>query len=128
MPLYESQCGKCGKKHEYVRSIANCQDTPICCKKHTEKKIFTACARRFDMQSWEGYVSPSTGKWITSRAERKADMKASGCRDWEGLEVERKNQQARDKAKEAEDDKKLTEAIGSAYSALPPDKKKALAG
>ena len=44
----------------------------------------------FDMQPWESFASPSTGKVITSKAQRKEDMKASGCRDWEGLEVEKR--------------------------------------
>ncbi len=126
MPLYESLCLECQTRHEYISSIANCAQTPLCCNKSTEKRIFSAPMTHFDIQPWDSFVSPATGKVISSKAQRREDMKASGCREWEGMDSERKLSQQRKKDSDAAEDKALTETASKVLAQLPPDKKKIL--
>jgi hypothetical protein len=120
MPVYESVCDKCGKVHDYVARIANYMDTPYCCGNKTRKIILTSPAGIVDIPA---YQSPASGKWITSRAERREDLKRTGCREWEGMESEKK-EAAKVKAEiEAKDDKFIEEAVVQAWQELPERKK-----
>ena len=123
MPIYEAVCKKCGKYHEYVAKVADCMNSPVCCDEQTQKVIFTAPMGQFDIQPWEGYESPATGKWITSKAERKEDMKASKTRQWEGMETEKQEAARHKMYDEAEQDKKLDVAVRTAWAQLSPEKK-----
>ena len=121
--IYEAVCKKCRSYHEYVKSVAECLDTPICCGEKTQKVIFSSPSVQFDVQPWESFVSPATGKMITSKAQRKEDMRESGCRDWEGLDSE-KNEAARQKKyEEQKQDEALDKAVRTAWAQLPPSKK-----
>ena len=125
MPTYEAVCLKCGKYQTYIRKAADYLDTPECCGAKTDKRILSAPMARPDMQPWDAYESPATGKMITSYAQRREDMKAAGCRDYEGRESEQR-QAARVKAQqEAEADKKLDAAVRGAWAQLSPAKKAA---
>jgi hypothetical protein len=37
-----------------------------------------------------GYESPVTGKWVEGRRARREDLKRTGSRPWEGMEVEKR--------------------------------------
>lgn len=87
MPVYESKCGKCGRIHEYVRTIAEYDQTPECCGEKTIKVILSSPMAVMDIPA---YQSPVTGKWIDSRKQRNEDLKRNGCRPWEGIEQEKK--------------------------------------
>ena len=126
MPIYESMCSKCKKLHEYVSKVSERNKTPRCCNKATEKRIFSAPISHFDIQPWDSFVSPSTGKVITSKAQRREDMKASGCRDWEGIASEKQLAAQRKKDQDAAEDKSLTETAKKVIAQLPPEKKKIL--
>ena len=69
--------------------MSQSEDSPYCCNIQTSKRILSAPMAQFDVQPWEAFESPATGKMITSKAERKEDMKVSGCRDWEGMKDEK---------------------------------------
>ncbi|CAB4155465.1 hypothetical protein UFOVP671_10 [uncultured Caudovirales phage] len=123
MPLYESICTKCKKVHNYYRSISNLLDTPTCCKVKTSKVIITPCMVVNDIPNWEQYVSPATGKVISSKAQRKEDMKASGCREWAGYDQEKAASEA---AKKHEIDKlcdKMDETVERTWASMPQEKK-----
>jgi hypothetical protein len=122
MPIYESVCMKCGGYHEYIATISNCLDTPICCDTKTEKRIFSSPMGMVDIPAYE---SPATGKWITSRSERREDLKRSGCREWEGADVERKESAKIKAANEAKQDAALEHTVRKAWQDLPPSKKAA---
>jgi len=129
MPVYEAVCLKCGKYHEYIRPVAQCQDTPVCCEAKTDKRLLSAPMMRADIQPWDAYQSPATGKLITSYAQRRADMKAAGCRDWEGRESEQKNADRQKQYAEQENDAKLDTTVRTAWAQLSSEKKAAaLAG
>jgi hypothetical protein len=129
MPVYQSICLACGKYHEYIRHFAQCRDTPACCGAPTDKRILSAPMMRADIAPWDAYESPATGKHITSYAERREDMKAAGCRDWEGQDVERREAGKRKAEDEAKEDAKLDATVRTAWASLSPSKKAAaLAG
>ena len=120
MPIYQAVCMKCSSYHEYIRTASNCLDTPNCCGASTEKRILSAPMAQIDFPAYE---SPASGKMITSRNERREDMKRTGSRPWEGKESELK-EAARQKAYEdAKDDAKLDHTVRTAWAALPPAKK-----
>jgi predicted nucleic acid-binding Zn ribbon protein len=120
MPVYESVCLNCGKYHEYIRTVSNCLDTPECCGIKTDKRILSAPMGIVDIPAYE---SPATGKWITSRSERKEDLKRSGCREWEGMEAEKQEAENRKKYEEEAQDKSLDHVVRQAWADLPPSKK-----
>ena len=120
---------KCSKYHEYIRTASKCMDTPTCCGLPTDKRILSAPMMRADIAPWDAYESPATGKMITSYAERREDMKASGCRDWEGKDVEQREANKRRAAEVEKEDAALDSAVRSAWASLSPAKKAAaLAG
>lgn len=123
MPVYEAICLKCGKYHDYIRSVSQCLDTPECCGQKTDKRILSKPMARMDMQPWDAYESPATGRVITSYAERRADMQAAGCRDWEGMESEKHNATRQKHYQEAEEDKQLDGVVRQAWANLSPAKK-----
>ncbi len=126
MPLYESICISCGTRHEYISSIADCNKTPLCCNKYTEKRIFSPPASHFDIQPWDSFVSPATGKVISSKAQRREDMKVSGCRDWEGMDSEKRQSKKIKEAQAKEEDKKLDAIVQQTWAQFPPEKKELL--
>lgn len=128
MPIYQAVCMKCGKYHEYIRHSSEYLDTPDCCGEKTEKRILSAPMMRADIQPWDAYESPATGKLITSYAQRREDMKASGCRDYEGRESEERNAARQKQYQEEDEEKKLDSTVRQAWANLSPEKKaKALA-
>ena len=123
MPTYEAVCLKCGKYHEYIRTMRNSDDSPECCGVKTDKRILSAPLAQFDVQPWESFESPATGKIITSKAERREDMKASGCREWEGMDNERHNAKRQKKYEQDSQDRELDTAVRTAWANLSPSKK-----
>ena len=123
--IYESACLKCGAYHEYVSTVANMVDTPECCGQKTDKRLFTAPMMRADIAPWDAFQSPATGKTISSYAQRREDMKASGCRDYEGRASEEKNAARQRGYSEAESEAKLDTVVRTAWANLSPQSKAA---
>lgn len=73
-----------------------------------------------------GYESPATGQWIEGRKARREDLKASGCRPWEGMQAERA-EAAKYKAEEMQRRESiLNESAHRAFYALSPSKRRLL--
>ena len=123
MPIYQSVCLKCGSEHEYIRTVSNCMDTPTCCGSATDKRILSAPMGIVDIPA---YVSPVSGRWVNSRAQRKEDLKRADCRPWEGLEQEKKEAARRQAYIEEKQDKVLTAAIEQTFYQMPAEKRKVL--
>jgi hypothetical protein len=122
--IYEAVCMTCGKYHTYIRKAADYLDTPICeCGTKTEKRLLTAPMMRVDIAPWDAYESPATGKLITSYAERREDMKASGCRDYEGKEAELRHIARQQQYDEEKQDTELDKTVRTAWAQLSPEKK-----
>lgn len=69
------------------------------------------------------YQSPASGMWITSRAERREDFKRTGCREWEGLETEKKEAERQRRYEERRRDEALEKTVREAWANLSPSKK-----
>lgn len=69
------------------------------------------------------YESPASGKWITSRAERREDFKRTGTREWAGMESERKEAAQQKKYDEIAQDKAIDHTVRTAWAELSPSKK-----
>lgn len=122
MPVYEASCPKCGAHHEYIRSVANYLDTPECCGVKTDKRIFSPPMGMVDIPAYE---SPASGKWITSRSERREDFKRTGTREWEGMASERREADKHKAAAADAADKALDHTVRTAWQNLPDTKKQA---
>jgi len=125
VPVYEAVCLKCGAAHEYIRPVSQYMDTPECCGTKTDKRILSAPMMSPDIANWDAFESPATGKLITSKAQRREDMKASGCRDWEGMADEKAHAARQKQYAEAENDAKLDHSVRTAWAQLSPEKKAA---
>jgi hypothetical protein len=121
--IYESVCLTCGKYHTYVRKAVDYLDTPECCGKKTDKRLLTAPMARMDIQPWDAYESPATGKTITSYAQRREDMKVSGTRDYEGRESEERQAARIKKYDEEKSEQALDKTVRTAWAQLSPEKK-----
>lgn len=127
--IYEAVCLKCGKYHEYHRPVAQYLDTPECCGQKTDKRLLSAPMMRADIAPWDAYESPATGKVISSYAQRREDMRAAGCRDWEGMANEKQHAARQKQYEESALDAKLDTTVRTAWAQLSSEKKAAaLAG
>ena len=97
----------------------------MCCDQKTDKRLLSAPMMRADIAPWDAFQSPATGKTITSYAERREDMKASGCRDWEGRADEAHNAARQKGYDEAASDAKLDTVVRTAWANLSPQSKAA---
>ena len=121
MPLYEAQCITCQAIEYYHSSIESRHLTPPCpqCHGKMDKVILSAPAQQLDIAPWDGYVSPASGKRITSKRERERDMAETNCRPWEGMEQEKKEAERRRAYAKAELDAASDKAVDNAYTSLP---------
>lgn len=101
-------CPKCGLQNKLTPFVS----MPM---------LQASTARPFD-----AYESPATGKVITNQSQRRYDMKASGCREWEGSEQERKHAAKCKAEEEKKFDEKVESWVGDAYRQLPSEAKQAL--
>jgi predicted nucleic acid-binding Zn ribbon protein len=125
MPTYQSVCMQCGKYHEYIRRCAQSDDSPECCGVKTEKRILSAPMARMDIQPWDAFESPASGKVITSYAQRREDMARTGCRDWEGKDSEMKYATQQAQHHEQQQDQALESTVRQVWASLSPEKKAA---
>lgn len=73
-----------------------------------------------------GYESPATGQWVEGRAQRREDLKRSGCRPWEGREQEVKEQQRQQAYLREINTRALDEAANRAFHQMDPRKRRLL--
>lgn len=120
--LYLYECAKCGRREEDFRPVEQRHDGPRCCRR---PMFIVICPAQVQVD-FPAYVSPASGRRITTRAERRADLKATNSRPWEGLEVEKKEAARRKAEAEAKLDRKVEETARTLYHQLPPSQRKAL--
>jgi putative FmdB family regulatory protein len=124
MPLYEFKCEAGHVFDEFLKLDE--YDNPMTCEcGKPAKRQITATMVNFDIPNWDRYISPSTGKLITSYKDRKQDMKDSGCIDYDpGMKA---NAARIRKAKEAALDKKIDETVERQISVMSSDQRDSLA-
>ena len=76
----------------------------------------------------EGYVSPTTGKWIEGRKARRDDLARSNARPWEGIEAEMQEAARQRAYMEAKQDKRIEEAAWRSWYSMDPKKRRQLMG
>ena len=124
MPIYVQKC-KNGHEFDVFLSLANYNDPQTCkCGAKAKRKIVPTMIN-CDMQSWESYESPVSGKPITSYKARREDMARHDCVDYEPSmkQVQRDNIKAMDDAL----DKKIDDTVDREWHKMPTDKKERLA-
>lgn len=131
MPVYEWGCTACGCEGEYFSTISSRHRTPVCeaCGSKT-KQIISAVAGvvRFPAAGGREYVSPASGKYITTERARREDLKRTGSRPYEGFEAESKEAKRRVAEDEKKSDAKLDDNVRKAYHSLSPTKRRHLGG
>lgn len=123
MPIYEYRCED-GHSFDRFLKLDDYNKAQVCdCGKPAEK-IITPTMLNCDIQPWDAYVSPASGKLITSYKERDADMKATGCVDYdEGVKTDSIKKK---KSEERKLDKAVDETVEKAFDAMPSSKRERL--
>ena len=123
MPIYVYRCSQ-GHQFDVFLKISD-MDTPQYCKcgEKAERKIVPTMLN-CDMQPWDSYISPASGKLITSYKERKEDMKATGCVDYEPS-LKRDSKKNADRA-EGELMAKIDDTVEREWDKMPSHKKERL--
>ncbi len=77
MPLYEIQCDACLARSQIWRKVAQRDEIPFCdaCGTSIPKRVISAPYISPDITP---YVSPGSGKVISSRAQMEYDLKSTG--------------------------------------------------
>ena len=111
MPLYTYSCEN-GHQFDRILKLKDYKQPQICeCGLPAKRKIMPTMVN-CDMQPWDRYISPVSGKPITSYKERREDMAKHDCVDYEpslkkhikrdSEEAERKLEKAMDETVESE--------------------------
>ena len=79
MPYYDFRCRECHKSESHYRKIDGRNDPQLHCATPMQRVISSA-ALRLELQA---YVSPASGKLISSRAQRREDLLREGCVEYE---------------------------------------------
>ena len=115
MPTYTAKCPVCSTHHDYVRRVADREDTPSCCETRTVKQLATPQISAMAFTGHKGFVADATGtpQWIDSGSDLKRYMKENSfVSPGEG---EERAVDAR-RNREIETDKKLDQAIDKALA------------
>ena len=124
MPLYGMRCDN-GHKFDRFIKLANLDEPQVCECNAPATRILSAPMFNIDATNFPSYQSPTTGKWITGKAQRREDMAASGCVDYEPSMV--KEQQTRIAREDAELEKKVDEHVEKTIYEMPVEKRERLA-
>jgi len=123
MPVYVFVCEK-GHRFDKILPVSQYNDPQMCecgvlAKRRTVPTMISP-----DIASWDSYVSPATGEYISSKKQRKEDMKRSGCVDYEpSLKNDFKKRQREEELKL---DKQLDQTVDSIFESMPSKKKEML--
>ena len=79
MPLYSSLCS-CGKRDQFFAKIADRNKRRVCVCGAVPERILDAPAVRPEIPE---YLSPVTGRPISSRTQRREDLARTGSLEWE---------------------------------------------
>lgn len=127
MPTYEFECPS-GHLTESYRSVDERNDPVRCdCGKLAQRVLSaTRGIVKFPAAGGREYVSPASGRYITTERERRDDLARTNCRPYEGFESESKEAARKRADEEKKQDAKIHENVSKAYYQLPPSKRKVL--
>lgn len=75
MPFYDFCCPSCSHTEAHFRKIEQRNIAPYHCAAEMQR-VITAPAIRPDISA---YISPASGQWVNSRAQRREDLLREGC-------------------------------------------------
>lgn len=123
MPLYDFMCLK-GHKFDRFLKLADWDAKQICeCGAEAVKQL-SAPMFSIDATNFPAYQSPSTGKWITSKTQRREDLKVSGCVEYEPSMVQ--EQQRRHASEDAKIDRMVDEHVEKTIYEMPTQQREKL--
>lgn len=124
MPIYVYKCEN-GHEFDVFKSIKDLDTPTYCsCGLEAQRKIVPTMIN-CDIQPWDYYESPASGKPITSYKERKEDMARTGCVDYDpGMKTDYKKRINR---MDAELDKKVEETVEREWDKMDTTKREKLA-
>lgn len=113
MPTYIAHCHTCGTEHDYIRSIANRNDTPECCGAPTVKGLTAPAISAMAFTGHKGFHMPDgkqggKGTWIESGQDYKKYLRENNKIPSSEAAAEARIQK---KNVEAADNKKRREAV-----------------
>lgn len=124
MPVYVFRCEKDHQFDVYLK-LKDYDKPQICkCGAPAKRKI-VATMLNCDIQPWDYYESPVSGKPIRSYKDRKEDMAKHGCVDYEPSM--KKVQKQKIKAMDDALDKKVDETVEKEWDKMPSQKRERLA-
>lgn len=123
MPTYVFECEN-GHRFEKVLRIADYNSPQKCECGSTANRKTVPTMLSPDIANWDTYTSPATGNLITSKKQRREDMKRSGCVDYEPSLRENFKKQQREN--ELKLDKQLDQTVDSIFESMPSQKKEML--
>lgn len=123
MPIYQYECDN-GHYFERLLPVKDYLKPQTCECGATGNKKISIPMLNLDMQPWDRYISPVSGKPITSYKERKADMERHGCVDYEPSL--RKNISKDIERNEAKLEQKIDETVEAQIHAMPARKREKL--
>lgn len=123
MPIYVYKCEN-GHEFDVYKKIKDIDKKVVCeCGQAAKRKIVPTMIN-CDIQPWDRYISPASGKLITSYKERREDMKAMGCVDYDpGMKTD---YQKRIKNDDLALDKAIDQTVEMEIEKMPSHKKEKL--
>ena len=80
MPIYSIQCPACGASSAvYRRVVERDHDLPAHCGAPMKRVL----DKPYVAPEFQTYISPTTGREISSRDQRRDDLRRSGCIEWD---------------------------------------------
>ena len=123
MPVYTYTCEK-GHQFDRFLKLKDYKAPQVCdCGSPAERKLMPTMVN-CDMQPWDRYISPVSGKLITSYKDRKKDMAAHGCVDYEPSLKAHTTRNI--ESEEAKLEKKVDETVEKAIHDMPTRKREKL--
>jgi len=123
MPLYSYTCPKGHDFDRFLKLEDYAQEQTCDCGLFA-KKVIKPTMVNCDIQPWDHYISPATGKPITSYKQRKDDMERAGCVDYDpGV---REDNTKRVKARDLQIEKDIDVTVERTFDAMPSRKKETL--
>lgn len=122
-PVYEHECAN-GHKFDRYLKLVELDDKQTCkCGADARRLISAPLGLHVDFPA---YQSPASGKWITSRTQRREDLKATNCVEYEpSMKEEMEKRHARE---DAELEKKVDEHVEKTIYEMTPRQRDSLAG
>jgi len=124
MPLYTYECPN-GHRFDRFLKLKDYLTEQTCDCGAEAKKLILPTMINCDMQPWDRYISPVSGKPITSYKERREDMKEHDCVDYEPSLTNHITKNMHDE--EAKLEKAMDETVEKEFQKMPIRKREKLA-